>query len=517
MAISSSGSTRCHRSAGFSVRRVWHPACIVCVAHRFPIRRPYHTLLQDVARRTANFHAMNAPGATPDSLFAPEGTPSSEEAVPLAARMRPMTLDEFVGQSSVIGPGTMLRQAIERDRLMSVVFWGPPGCGKSTLASIIARHTNAAFESYSAVTSGVADVRKVIERASTRRRVDGRKTILFVDEIHRWNKAQQDALLPHVENGTVILIGATTENPYFEVNAPLISRSRVLRFEPLTPGDLRIVIERAMADPVRGLGGSGVRIEADALDHIVSIAGGDARTALNILEAAAQTAEPDADNRRHIKLHDAEEAAQQRALGYDRRGDEHYDTISAFIKSVRGSDPDAALYWLAKMLRAGEDPMFIARRLVVLASEDIGNADPQGLVVATAAAQAVHLIGLPEARITLAQATTYLAAAPKSNAAYVALERALADIEKLGPAPVPLHLRNAAHPALGQFGHGKGYLYPHDYRGNWVEQEYAPPSARSGPYYEPTDNGYESRIRARMEARRASEAVEPLTEADKHS
>ncbi len=461
--------------------------------------------LQDPAWAASNLDHMNSHDEPLASLFPAEQTPDSGAAAPLAARMRPGALDEFVGQSHIIGPGTMLRQAIERDRLMSVVFWGPPGCGKSTLAAIIARHTNAAFESYSAVTSGVADVRKVIERASMRRRNEGRKTILFVDEIHRWNKAQQDALLPHVENGTVVLIGATTENPYFAVNAPLISRSRVLRFEPLAEADLRGLIERALGDPVRGLGEAGLKIDPEALDHIVGISGGDARTALNILEIAAQSVQLGPDNRNTITLRDAEEAAQQRALGYDRRGDEHYDTISAFIKSVRGSDPDAALYWLAKMLRAGEDPMFIARRLVILASEDIGNADPQGLVVAAAAAQAVHLIGMPEGRITLAQATTYLACAPKSNAAYMALERASADIERLGAAPVPLHLRNAPHPGLGQFGHGKGYLYPHDYPGNWVEQEYAPRSARSGPYYEPTENGYEARIRARMEARRASD------------
>ena len=444
---------------------------------------------------------MSATDPIQPSLLEPEEDGAQTVSAPLAARMRPATLDEFAGQEQVIGPGTMLRQAIESDRLMSVVFWGPPGCGKSTLANIIARHTNAAFESYSAVTSGVADIRKVIERATARRRAHGRRTILFVDEIHRWNKAQQDALLPHVENGTVILIGATTENPYFEVNAPLISRSKVLRFHPLLPEHILSLVERALQDPIRGLGRLNLVAEPEALSHIVDISGGDARAALNTLEMAAQMAQTDEAGRRVITLGHAEEAAQQRALGYDRRGDEHYDTISAFIKSVRGSDPDAALYWLAKMLRAGEDPMFIARRLVILASEDIGNADPQGLVVATAAAQAVHMIGMPEARITLAQATTYLASAPKSNASYVALERASHDIATLGAAPVPLHLRNAPHPALGQFGHGKGYRYPHDYPGNWVEQEYAPPTARSGPYYEPTDNGYEARIKARLEAK----------------
>jgi len=453
--------------------------------------------------------------ATPEGgLFSPDETAFSAPVeadvdMPLAARMRPRTLDEFMGQEQVVGPGTLLRQAIENDRLTSAIFWGPPGSGKSTLASIIAHTTHAAFENYSAVTSGVADIRKVIERARERRRKIGQKTILFVDEIHRWNRAQQDALLPHVEDGTIVLIGATTENPYFEVNAPLISRSRIFRFERLPDEAIRQALLRALADQERGFGDRNVVIEDAALAHLVEIAGGDARNALNALETAVQAALPPSEevehedgpfrsenqkpvlseaegSQIHITLRLAEEAAQQRALAYDKEGDEHYDTISAFIKSVRGSDPDAALYWLAKMLLAGEDPKFIARRLVILASEDIGNADPMGLVVANAAAQAVMFIGMPEAQLTLAQATAYLATAPKSNAATVAIGRAMEDVRTRGPAPVPLHLRDSHYPGAQRLGHGKGYLYPHDFPGSQVPQEYAPESARSGPYYEPT-------------------------------
>ncbi len=444
-----------------------------------------------------------------DGLFASDDDRSAEASAPLAVRMRPRTLDEFVGQEAIVGPGTALRRAIEGDHLSSVVFWGPPGCGKSTLAAVISHLSKAAFENYSAVTSGVADVRQVIERARERRRKLGRRTILFVDEIHRWNKAQQDALLPHVEDGTVILIGTTTENPFFEVNAPLISRSRVFRFQPLSDAHIRTILERALADPDRGLGGQRVRVDDDALDHLITTAGGDARSALNALETAAAVAPTEPDGSRRITLVQAEQAVQQRALGYDKRGDEHYDTISAFIKSVRGSDPDAAIYWLAKMLDAGEDPKFIARRLVILASEDIGNADPMALVLAQAAADAVMFVGMPEAQLTLAQATTYLACAPKSNRSMVALNRAQKDIRERGAAPVPLHLRNAPHPALGQFGHGRGYLYPHDFPGGWVPQEYLPESAKSGPYYEPSDIGHEARIRARLESRRGMPADEP--------
>lgn len=450
-----------------------------------------------------------------DSLF--EDMPSSnaspprkeaDEGAPLAARMRPRTLDEYTGQELVVGPGTLLRRAIENDRLTSAIFWGPPGSGKSTLASVIARTTRAAFEDYSAVTSGVADVRKVIDRARERKRKEGRKTILFVDEIHRWNKAQQDALLPHVEDGTIVLIGATTENPYFEVNAPLISRSRIFRFERLSDDDIRNVVIHAATDEERGIGRLKVEVASDALDHLVLISGGDARNALNALESAALAAVPDADGIRRVTLELAEEGAQTRALHYDKQGDEHYDTISAFIKSVRGSDPDAAVYWLAKMLLAGEDPKFIARRLVILASEDIGNADPMGLVVANAAAQAVMFIGMPEAQLTLSQATTYLASAPKSNASMLAVVRAKEDIEARGPSPVPMHLRDSNYPGGKKMGHGAEYLYPHDYPDSFVEQVYAPEGARSGPYYEPTVNGEEAAIKARLERWRGGKVEE---------
>ncbi len=437
---------------------------------------------------------------------------SDRPDAPLAARVRPRTLEQFVGQESVVGPGTLLRKAIEEDRLTSAIFWGPPGSGKSTLASIIARTTRAAFENFSAVTSGVADIRKVIDRARERRSKLKQKTILFVDEIHRWNKGQQDALLPHVEDGTVVLIGATTENPYFEVNAPLISRSRIYRFERLSDQDVRDLVLRAVADKHSGFGTLDVRVDADALDHLVGISGGDVRNALNALESAVETAKSITQNpksetqngefRINVTLALAEEAAQQRALHYDKQADEHYDTISAFIKSVRGSDTDAALYWLAKMLLAGEDPKFIARRLIILASEDIGNADPMGLVIANAAAHAVMFVGMPEAQLVLSQATTYLASAEKSNASTIAIGRAMEDIRTRGPAAVPAHLRDSHYPSAKTIGHGKGYQYPHDFPGSYVEQEYVPEEARSGMYYEPTENGAEAEISERMKRRR---------------
>jgi putative ATPase len=448
-----------------------------------------------------------------DSLFEAEETasrsPELTAGAPLAARMRPRTLEEFVGQEGVVGPGTLLRRAIETDHLPSVIFWGPPGCGKSTLAQIIAHSTKAAFEHYSAVTSGVADLRKVIERARERRR-SGRKTILFVDEIHRWNRSQQDALLPHIENGTIALIGATTENPYFEVNAPLLSRARILRFERLSDEHVRQLILRALSDRERGLGAMRLEIAPDALEHLVMVAGGDIRNALNALETAALSARAAVPQEESatalLTLETVEQAVQQRVLAYDREGDEHYDTISAFIKSVRGSDPDAALYWLAKMLLAGEDIKFIARRLLILASEDIGNADPLALVVANAAAQTVMFVGLPEAQLTLSQATIYLATAPKSNACTVAIGRAMEEVQKRGAKPVPLHLRDSHYPGGKRLGHGKGYLYPHDFPGNYVKQEYAPPGAIPKPFYEPTENGHEARIKRRMEERRAADS-----------
>lgn len=428
-----------------------------------------------------------------------ETSPTQEPNQPLAARMRPRTLDEFVGQEHIVGPGSLVRSVIEADRVPSLIFWGPAGCGKSTLAAIIAANTQARFENFSAVTSGVPEIRKVIQRAREARKASDRETILFIDEIHRFNKAQQDALLPHVEDGTVILIGATTENPYFEVNSPLLSRSRILRFEPLGDEHVRQLMERALADVERGLGGLNISVDPDALAHIVDIAQGDARSALNALELAAQAAPHDpASGVRRITLDIAEQAVQKRVLKYDKSGDNHYDTISAFIKSMRGSDPDAAVYWLARMLAAGEDPKFIARRIVIQAAEDVGNADPMALVVATAAADAVQFVGMPEAQIPLAQAAIYLACAPKSNASYVAISRANRDVaERKGP-PVPKHLRDSGYPGARALGHGEGYKYPHDFPNHFVDQDYLPPGAAAGPYYEPTDHGHEARFKERL-------------------
>ena len=429
---------------------------------------------------------------------------------PLAARMRPTTLDEFLGQEHILGPGTLLRAAIEKDDLTSLIFWGPPGCGKSTLASVIAHHTKARFESFSAVTSGVPEMRKAIQRAKELRKASGRRTILFVDEIHRFNKAQQDALLPHVEDGTVTLVGATTENPYFEVNAALLSRMRVWRLESLTDDDVAAVVRRAMVDPEHGLAGTlgprgGVALSPEAFDHLVSLAGGDARSALNVLEGATALAEDegirDADGHVSPRLEDVETAAQQRVLAYDRAGDGHYDTVSAFIKSLRGNDPDAALYWLAAMIAAGEDPKFIARRLIISASEDVGNADPRALQIAIAAGQALDWIGLPEAQYALAQAVTYIATAPKSNRSGQAYWAAVSDVEASGALPVPLHLRNAAHRGMKQHGIGVGYRYSHDFEGADVEQQYLPDALAARRYYLPTDQGYEATLAARMAAR----------------
>lgn len=450
-----------------------------------------------------------ADSAEAGSLFAPEpfsaaNVPSAD--APLAARMRPRTLDEFAGQEGVVGPGTLLRRAIEQDRLTSVIFWGPPGSGKSTLAQIIARTTKAKFENYSAVTSGVADIRKVIEQAKERKRKLTQKTILFIDEIHRWNKSQQDALLPHVEDGTIVLIGATTENPYFEVNAALLSRSRLFHFERLSDAAIRALLERSLTDTERGLGNMNIAADADALDFLAQMAGGDARNALTALEAAAQATVAGENGTRHLTIALAEEGAQARQLGYDKTGDEHYDTISAFIKSLRGSDPDAALYWLAKMLMAGEDIKFIARRLVILASEDIGNADPMALVLAQTAAQTVMFVGLPEAQLTLSQAVCYLAAAPKSNACTIAIGKAIEEIKTNGTKPVPLPLRDSHYPGGKAMGHGKGYLYPHDFPGHYVEQQYLPDGVQGLPFYEPTEQGAEAKLKRRMDERRSHNA-----------
>lgn len=439
----------------------------------------------------------------PADLFDQEQA-DQKQSVPLAARMRPRNMDEFIGQEHITGPGKLLRRAIETDELRSAIFYGPPGCGKSSLASIIAKTTSSIYENFSAVTSGVADIRKIIDLAKERRKLYGQKTILFVDEIHRFNKAQQDAFLPHVEDGTIVLIGATTENPYFEVNSPLISRSRIFRFENHTSAQIEKILKVAVEDSERGMGNWNLDITEDALQHIVDIANGDARTALNALEMAAFAIPPDETGKRILTLEIAEEAIQQRAIRYDKNGDNHYDVISAFIKSMRGSDPDASLYWLARMIYAGENPRFIARRIVILASEDIGNADPMALVVANAAAHAVEYIGLPEAQLNLAQAVTYMACAPKSNASCVGFSRAMKDVTEKRSEPVPIHLRDASYKGAKKFGHGVGYKYPHDYAGGWVSQEYMPENIKSGVYYEPTMNGREAKLKDRLDALRAN-------------
>lgn len=423
---------------------------------------------------------------------------------PLAARMRPRTLDELVGQEHVVGPGRLLRRAIEADRLGSIILWGPPGTGKTSLASVIANTTESAFEAMSAVTAGVKELRQVIAAARNRRVMRGLRTILLVDEIHHFTKTQQDALLPHVEEGLITLIGITTENPYFEVIGALVSRSRVFRLEPLSDEEIALILERALSDAERGLADSGAELDQEALAHVVRVAGGDARIALNALELAVETTDPDDDGVIRITLEIAEDSIQRRALLYDKDGDAHYDTISAFIKSLRGSDPDAALYWLAKMIYAGEDPRFIARRMIIVASEDIGNADPQALTVAMSAAQALEWVGLPEAQYNLAQAAIYLATAPKSNSTG-AYFKALADVEEEGLVEVPDHLKDSSRDRKA-LGHGEGYLYPHQYPDHFVRQQYLPDRIQGRRYYEPSDQGYEKKIRERLEAWRRRDA-----------
>lgn len=432
-----------------------------------------------------------------EDLFTYSRRDQIQREAPLAARMRPRTLDEFVGQEKILGPGRLLRRAVETDQLSSLILWGPPGTGKTTLAMVIANHTKSHFEPISAVMAGVADIRRLVEEAKKRRSLYGQRTIVLVDEIHRFNKAQQDALLPHVENGTIILVGATTENPYFEVISALVSRSRVFRLDPLTEEDLITIIRRALADKERGYGALNVHIDDDALTHLVNVAGGDARVALNALESAVEATPPDENGVIHIDLGIAQESVQRRAILYDKDGDAHYDTISAFIKSLRGSDPDAALYWMAKMIYAGEDPRFIVRRMIILASEDIGLADPQALVVATAAAQALEWVGLPEAQYALAEAAIYLATAPKSNSVG-AYWKALEDVERLGAVEVPDHLKDASRDGKA-LGHRKDYKYPHSYPGHHVAQQYLPDRLQGRRYYEPGEQGYERVIEERLE------------------
>lgn len=425
----------------------------------------------------------------------------SNRMKPLAARMRPKTVDEIIGQSDIIAPGKLLRRAIEADHLSSLIFYGPPGTGKTTMAKVIANSTKSHFVELNAVTAGVADIRKVVEEARDRLVMSSTRTTLFVDEIHRFNKAQQDALLPFVEEGTIILIGATTENPYFEVNAALLSRSQIFRLHSLDTDELREVMRRALTDEKDGLGELYVRVTPEAEEHLIHYAEGDARRLLNALELAASTTPLSADGSIEITLDVAVESIQRRAVRYDKNGDNHYDTISAFIKSIRGSDPDAALYWLARMIDAGEDHRFIARRLVISASEDIGNADPNAVTVAISCFQALELVGMPEGRIPLAQATTYLACAPKSNAAYNGINQALARIQTDGHKPVPMHLRDQSYKGAAKLGHGAGYLYPHNDSEGYIPQQYFPDGV-SYRFYQPKEIGYENEIRVRQEGRK---------------
>ena len=419
---------------------------------------------------------------------------------PLAARMRPDTFDDFVGQEHLIGKGHVLRKAIDAGQLPSIILWGPPGSGKTTLAYIIANTTDSHFSPISAVSAGVADLRRIIEEAKEHRKMYRQRTILFIDEIHRFNKAQQDAILPFVEDGTVTLIGATTENPSFEVTSPLLSRCQVLTLNPLTESEIQIIILRALKDRLRGLGALNIKLADDALSHLIIMSNNDARVALNALEIAALATPPGSDGKRHISLPTIEDAIQHRALRYDKGGEQHYDLISALHKSMRGSDPDASLYWLARMLEAGEDPLYIARRLVRFASEDVGMADPQALVVAMAAQQAVHFIGMPEGNLALAQAAVYLATAPKSNSLYQAYSRVQEEIKQGVNESVPLHLRNPVTPLMKDIGYGKGYKYAHDYAGHFVEQQNLPTSLQGKHYYTPSDQGYEKQIIARLKA-----------------
>jgi len=418
------------------------------------------------------------------------------EKSPLADRMRPQTLDEFVGQEHILGPGKLIRKAMEEDRIPSLILWGPPGSGKTTMAMIVAKLTSANFIPFSAVLSGVKEVKDILKAAEGEKRYYSKKTILFVDEIHRFNKAQQDAFLHHVENGTIILIGATTENPSFQVIPALLSRTTVLVFQQLSPEHIKILLKRAIVDSVRGLGSENLEIEEDALDFLSHSCHGDARIGLNALESCLPLLPPEltAGGVRKITLTMAEEALQRKALLYDKTGEEHYNIISAFIKSMRGSDPDAAVYWMARMLEAGEDPLFIARRMVIFASEDIGNADPQAIQVAVSAKDAFHFVGMPEGWIPLAQAATYLASAPKSNASYMAYVRAKADVTSRGPLPVPMHLRNAPTGLMKKLGYGQGYQYPHDAKEGFVVENYLPDQLRGKKYYFPSDRGYEGLI-----------------------
>ena len=441
-----------------------------------------------------------------EDLFSSSLDSHFDEFAPLAARMRPRTLDEYVGQSHVVGDPSPLRSLIDADNMTSIIVWGPPGTGKTSLANVIAKATKSIYRELSAVSSSVSDVRKAIAEARDALAGSGRKTILFIDEIHRFNKSQQDALLPAVENRWIVLIGATTENPFFEVNSPLISRSLLFRLNRLSHEEVASIVRRAVLDNERGLGGS-VTVEEPAIDHIISTSGGDARAALNALEVCAASAAASGTDLVTLAL--AQECLQRRLVRYDKGGDDHYDVVSAFIKSMRGSDPDASLFWLARMLDAGEDPRFIARRMVIFASEDVGNADPMALVLAVAAFHALEFVGLPEAQLNLSQAVTYLASCPKSNAATIAIGRAIEDLKGVSDLDVPPHLRDAHYQGAKKLGHGQQYRYPHSFPGAWVAQTYRPPEAEGHRYYVPTDRGYEVEISKRLDAIRERQAGEP--------